>query len=48
MTPETSQAICQEYIIFHTFRDQNLEIYLLQGVEGTADAKLVNLSSPAR
>jgi Tol biopolymer transport system component len=37
-------APCIQCLIFHTFRDNNLEIYRLDGVEGQANAKLTNLS----
>lgn len=35
---------CPEYIIFHSFREENLEIYRLDGVEGAADYELINLT----
>lgn len=44
LTFEPSNLICVEYIIFHTFRDGNLEIYRLDGVEGSDDFTLYNLS----
>jgi Tol biopolymer transport system component len=37
-------SMCVNFIIFHTFRDGNLEIYRLDGVEGTDSALLYNLS----
>ncbi len=41
----TPQAeICPQWIIFHTFRDGDLEVYRLDGVEGEPDATLINLS----
>ncbi|KAF0107199.1 MAG: hypothetical protein FD146_2040 [Anaerolineaceae bacterium] len=43
--PVPDAATCPQFIVFHTFRDNNLEIYRLDGVEGSADAKLFNLSS---
>ncbi|MCL4271736.1 MAG: PD40 domain-containing protein, partial [Anaerolineales bacterium] len=36
--------ICIQCLVFHTFRDDNLEIYRLDGIEGQPDAKLYNLS----
>jgi Tol biopolymer transport system component len=36
--------ICIQCLVFHTFRDGNLEIYRLNGIEGQPDAKLYNLS----
>ncbi|MBL8049939.1 MAG: PD40 domain-containing protein [Anaerolineales bacterium] len=35
---------CIECLVFHTFRDDNLEVYRLDGIEGQADFKLYNLS----
>ena len=35
---------CQEWVIFHTYRDGSLEIYRLDGVEGVGDFQLFNLS----
>ncbi len=43
--PVPEPTVCPEYIIFHTFRDQNLEIYRLDGVEGADNAKLFNLTN---
>lgn len=43
VVPAESQP-CIQCLIFHTFRDDNLEIYRLDGVEGEADFKLYNLS----
>ena len=37
-------GICIQCLVFHTFRDDNLEIYRLDGIEGQPDAKLYNLS----
>lgn len=36
---------CVDWIIFHTYRDGNLEIYRLDGIEGVSDYKLINLSN---
>jgi Tol biopolymer transport system component len=37
--------VCIEYIIFHTFRDGDLEVYsLFDGAEGSPTARLYNLS----
>jgi WD40 repeat protein len=38
-------STCSPWLIFHTFRDQNLEIYRLDGVEGVPGAQLFNLSN---
>ncbi len=38
---------CIECLIFHTFRDENLEIYRLDGIEGQPGFKLYNLSQNA-
>jgi Tol biopolymer transport system component/P pilus assembly chaperone PapD len=35
---------CIQCLIFHTFRDENLEIYRLDGIEGQPGFKLYNLS----
>ncbi|HRJ74426.1 MAG TPA: DPP IV N-terminal domain-containing protein [Anaerolineales bacterium] len=35
---------CIECLVFHTFRDDNLEVYRLDGIEGQEDFKLYNLS----
>ena len=37
-------GICIQCLVFHTFRDDNLEVYRLDGIEGQADFKLYNLS----
>ncbi|MBK6794147.1 MAG: PD40 domain-containing protein [Anaerolineales bacterium] len=37
-------SICIQCLIFHTFRDENLEVYRLDGVEGQPGFKLYNLS----
>ena len=45
--PAVNAETCPQFIVFHTFRDGNLEIYRLDGVEG-AGGVLYNLSnSPA-
>ncbi|MCZ2120964.1 MAG: DPP IV N-terminal domain-containing protein, partial [Anaerolineales bacterium] len=36
---------CIQCLIFHTFRDNNLEVYRLDGVEGQPGFKLYNLSN---
>jgi TolB protein len=36
---------CQEWIVFHTMRDGNMEIYRLDGIEGVGDFALFNLSN---
>ncbi len=36
--------ICIQCLVFHTFRDDNLEIYRLDGIEGQPGFKLYNLS----
>jgi Tol biopolymer transport system component len=36
--------ICIQCLVFHTFRDDNLEVYRLDGVEGQPGFKLYNLS----
>ncbi|HNB41195.1 MAG TPA: DPP IV N-terminal domain-containing protein, partial [Anaerolineales bacterium] len=36
--------VCIQCLIFHTFRDDNLEVYRLDGVEGQPGFKLYNLS----
>jgi len=38
-------ASCPQRLVFHTFRDNNLEIYRLDGVEGVPGAQLFNLSN---
>jgi Tol biopolymer transport system component len=35
---------CVECLVFHTFRDDNLEVYRLDGIEGQPGFKLYNLS----
>ncbi|MBL8100087.1 MAG: PD40 domain-containing protein, partial [Anaerolineales bacterium] len=35
---------CIECLVFHTFRDDNLEVYRLDGIEGQEGFKLYNLS----
>jgi len=37
-------SICIQCLIFHTFRDENLEVYRLDGIEGQPGFKLYNLS----
>jgi Tol biopolymer transport system component len=37
-------GICVDFVVFHTFRDGDLEIYRLDGVEGQENAVLYNLS----
>lgn len=37
-------SVCIECLVFHTFRDNNLEIYRLDGIEGQPGFKLYNLS----
>ncbi|NWF65446.1 MAG: PD40 domain-containing protein, partial [Chloroflexi bacterium] len=36
--------VCIECLVFHTFRDNNLEVYRLDGIEGQPGYKLYNLS----
>lgn len=36
---------CIECLVFHTFRDDNLEVYRLDGIEGQPGFKLYNLSN---
>jgi Tol biopolymer transport system component len=36
---------CQEWIVFHTMRDGNMEVYRLDGIEGVGDFELFNLSN---
>jgi Tol biopolymer transport system component len=43
VAPAESQP-CIQCLIFHTFRDDNLEVYRLDGIEGQDDFKLYNLS----
>lgn len=37
-------SICIQCLVFHTFRDENLEVYRLDGIEGQPGYKLYNLS----
>ncbi|MBE0684200.1 MAG: PD40 domain-containing protein [Anaerolineales bacterium] len=37
-------SICIQCLVFHTFRDDNLEVYRLDGIEGQPGFKLYNLS----
>jgi Tol biopolymer transport system component len=37
-------SICIQCLVFHTFRDDNLEIYRLDGIEGQEGFELFNLS----
>ncbi len=37
-------SICIQCLVFHTFRDNNLEVYRLDGIEGQEGFKLYNLS----
>ncbi len=37
-------SICIQCLVFHTFRDENLEVYRLDGIEGQPGFKLYNLS----
>ncbi len=37
-------SICIQCLVFHTFRDDNLEVYRLDGIEGQEGFKLYNLS----
>jgi Tol biopolymer transport system component len=37
-------SICIQCLVFHTFRDENLEVYRLDGIEGQEGFKLYNLS----
>lgn len=39
-----SPSICIQCLVFHTFRDDNLEVYRLDGIEGQEGFKLYNLS----
>jgi Tol biopolymer transport system component len=43
LSPAKSEP-CIQCLIFHTFRDNNLEIYRLDGIEGQPGYKLYNLS----
>ena len=43
-TREFTGNICTNYLLFHTFRDDNLEIYRMDGIEGQPGFKLYNLS----
>ncbi|MFW5713828.1 MAG: hypothetical protein ACOCYU_04075 [Brevefilum sp.] len=42
--PTSATFTCPQWIVFHTWRDGNVEIYRLDGVEGIGDYQLVNLS----
>lgn len=42
--PELNSNSCGNWLLFHTFRDDNLEIYRLDGIEGQPEAKLYNIS----
>lgn len=44
VTPSGEPEICIQCLIFHTFRDDNLEVYRLDGIEGQEGFKLYNLS----
>ena len=49
-TPEVSVSEpevtpCVDWIVFHTYRDGNLEIYRLDGIEGVGNYRLINLSN---
>ena len=41
----TPSPLCEQLIVFHTFRTGDLEIFRLDGVEGSPDANLINLSN---
>lgn len=44
-TPKPGEPqICIQCLVFHTFRDDNLEVYRLDGIEGQPGFKLYNLS----
>ena len=48
-TPSVSVTVpentpCIDWIVFHTYRDGNLEIYRLDGIEGIGNYRLINLS----
>ncbi|GAB4496901.1 MAG: hypothetical protein OHK003_03720 [Anaerolineales bacterium] len=43
VAPQEPQ-ICIQCLVFHTFRDNNLEVYRLDGIEGQPGFKLYNLS----
>jgi Tol biopolymer transport system component len=43
-TPTPAAAGCNPGLIFHSYRDGNLEIYRLQGIEGDPGSLLTNLS----
>jgi len=49
LVPSTDAAItgsvCPQWILFHSLRDGNLEIYRLDGVEGVNNFELINLSN---
>ena len=42
---EPEVAPCVDWIVFHTYRDGNLEIYRLDGIEGVGNYRLINLSN---
>ena len=41
---EPDVSICAEWILFHSLRDGNIEIYRLDGIEGQDGYQLINLS----
>ncbi len=43
-SPGSNQPAGDNFILFHTYRDDNLEIYRLDGAEGSSNARLYNLS----
>lgn len=44
--PQPDPLTCPQFVVFHTFRDGNLEIYRLDGAEGS-NGTLYNLSNSA-
>jgi len=42
--PQPPESVCVDYLLFHTFRDGDLEIYRLDGIEGSDNFELTNLS----
>lgn len=36
---------CPKWLLFHSFRDSNLEIYRIDGIEGSLDFSLINLTN---
>jgi len=42
--PEPETGICVNFIVFHSLREGNLEIYRLNGSENDANPELINLS----